>query len=196
MKISKKARLVTDFLGSAPAQGAEGILQKWIDDKQTAWLASWAEQVAKKGQTALNVLTEILSIFHRDKENRPIIGNWMLRRCLIVTGQTIWNAMKDKTHPKRNIIPMAIQLVEPIHINVFNGKIIEKPDGIKTFTVSLKNRSFFKAYEFIKAGSTFETEIFFDDELLDKERVEELLSKAGSVGIGAFRERFGKFEWI
>lgn len=196
MEIQKKARFITDFYGSAPAQGAEAILKKWIDDKQTAWLASWAEQVAKKGQNALDVLTEILSIFHRDPNGCPILGNWMLRRCLIITGQTIFNAMKDKTHPKRGIIPMAVQLVEPININISNGKIMQKPDGIKTYTVTVKGRSFFKAYEFIKAGTTFDAKIYLDDELLNEEQIDQLLSKAGSVGVGAFRERFGKFEWV
>ena len=195
MEIKKKARFITDVYGSTAAIGAEGILQKWVEDKQNAWLLSWAEQIKRKGQTAIQALEEILSVFHRDS-NTPIIGNWMLRRCLINTGQTIFNAMKDKTHPKRNIIPMAIQLVEPIHIKMFNGKLIEKPDGVKTYTVSVKNRSFFKAYELIKAGATFETSIFFDDELLTEEHIKLILNKCGSIGVGAFRERYGKFEWI
>jgi hypothetical protein len=198
MEIKKKGRFVTDFYGSAPAVGAEGILKKWIDDKQTAWLASWAEQVAKKGQTAMDALELNLSIFHRDNSGYPIIGNWMLRRCLIVTGQTIYNAMTDRSQPTKDLIPMAIQLVEPINIELQNGKRIEKPDGVKTYTVSLlkKKRSFFKAYEFIKAGATFEATIFFDEELLSEEHMSLLLEKSGSVGVGAFRERFGKFEWI
>ena len=197
MEITKKGRFITDFYGSAPALGAEGILAKWVEDKTNAWLLSWAEQVKKKGQTAIQALEEILSVFHRDNKNNPILGNWMLRKCLIVTGQTIFNAMKDKSHPKRSIIPMAIQLVEPIHINISNGNgIVSKPDGVKTYTVTVKNRSFFKAYEYIKAGSTFETTIYFDEELLSEEHIELLLNKSGSVGVGAFRERFGKFEWM
>lgn len=196
MEITKTARLITDVYGSSPAVGAEGILKKWIDDKQTAWLASWAEQMAKKGQTAINVLEEILSIFHRDKNGAPVIGNWMLRRCAVVTGQTIFNAIKDKSHPKRDLIPVSISLVEPYHINFVNGRRVEKPDGVKTYTVSIKNRSFFKAYEYINAGATFKATFFVDDELLGEENTRKLFSKMGSVGIGAFRERFGKFEWI
>ena len=193
-----RGKFVTDLYGSAPATGAEELLKKWIDDKQTAWLASWTEKVAKEGQNAIDVLTDILSIFHRDTLGRPIIGNWMLRRCLVVTGQTIFNAQKDRSHPKRDILPMAVQLVEPISINILNGKVLDNPNGIRTYTVSITRpkRSFFKAYEFIQAGTTFETKIYFDDELLTEEQIALLLSKAGSVGLGAFRERFGKFEWI
>jgi hypothetical protein len=195
MEIKKKGKFVTDFYGSAPAVGAEGILQKWVEDKQNEWLLSYAAQIAKKGQDAMKALEEILSVFHRDNNGYPILGNWMLRRCLVSTGQTIFNAMKDKTHPKKNIIPMAMQIVEPISINIYNGKLMKQPSGIKTYTVSVKGRSFFKAYEFIKAGTTFDTTMYFDDELMNEEQINMLLSKAGSIGVGAFRERFGKFEW-
>ena len=196
MEIEKTARFITDFYGSAPAVGAEGIIKKWIDDKQTKWLASWAEQIAKKGQDALSVLEEILSVFHRNGSDEPILGNWMLRKCMIVTGQTIFNAQKDKNHPKRGIIPMAIQLIEPLHIQMYNGDLKKKPDGVKTYTVTVKGRSFFKAYEFIKSGATFKAKIYFDDEILSEEHINMVLDKCGSVGVGAFRERFGKFEWV
>lgn len=197
MEIKKTAKFVTDFLGSAPAIGAESVISNWIQDKQTKWLESWASQQAKKGENAHQILENILSIFHRNGDGKPILGNWMLRRCLIITGQTIFNAQKDKTHPKKGIIPMAVQLVEPIHINLFfDGKLIERPHGVKTFTVTVKGRSFFKAYEYIKAGSTFEATMFFDDELLGEDHIDLILQKAGSIGVGAFRERYGKFEWV
>jgi len=196
MEITKKGKFITDFYGSAPAIGAAGILQKWIDDKQSAWLLSWAEKVKKRGQTAINALEEILSVFHRNGDTEPILGNWMLRKCLINTGQAIFNAQKDKTHPKKAIIPMAITLVEPLHIQIFNGKLIKDPQGIKTYTVTTKGRSFFKAYEYIKAGATFETIMHFDDDLLKEEHIDKILDKCGLVGVGAYRERFGKFVWV
>lgn len=196
MEITKKGKFLTDFYGSTPALGAAGILEKWCNDKSNAWLLSWADQVKKKGQTAINALEEILSIFHRDVNGYPIIGNWMLRRCLVVTGQAIFNASKDRSHPKKSVIPMAVSLVEPLRISVNNGKVIKNPDGVKTYTVTVGNKHFFKAYEYIKAGTTFETTITFDDELLTEEHIERLLDKAGSIGVGAFRERYGKFEWV
>lgn len=196
MEITKKGKFITDFYGSTSALGAKGILEKWIQDKTFKWLLSWAEQIKRKGQTAVDVLEEILSIFHRDKKGNPILGNWMLRRCLVVTGQTIFNAQKDKSHPKKGIIPMAVSLVEPIKINIKNGKLVTRPDGVETYTVTAKNRSFFKAYEYIKEDSTFEAKMYFDDELLSKEHIDEILAKCGSIGVGAFRERFGKFEWV
>ena len=121
-------------------------------------------------------------------------GNWMFRKCLMVTGCTIFNALKNKSHPKKSIIPMAIQLVEPrlCLLHRPDGSIIERPDSVRTFTVTAKS-SFFKAYEYIKAGTRFEITIFVDDELIAEEHVKTLLSKAGSIGVGAFRERFGKF---
>jgi hypothetical protein len=200
LEVTKKGKFVTDFYGSAPALDASEILKKWLEDKQNDWLLSWADQKKKKGQEAINVLEEILSIFHRDENNYPILGSWMLRRCLVVTGQTIFNAMKNKTDPKKDLIPMAVQLVEPINMNIYNGSIVKEPFGVKTCTItkttSGKSLSFFKAYEYIKSGTTFETIITFDDELITEEHINKLLSKCGSVGVGAFRERFGKFIWI
>ena len=196
MEITKKGKFITGYMGSTPAVGSTGILKKWVEDKQDASLLSWADQIKKKGETAEQALENILSVFHRDKNGNPILGNWMLRRCLIVTGQTIFNALKDKSHPKKSVIPMAIQLVEPLHMPLQNGKLITTPDKVKTFTISLKNRSFFKAYEYIKEGAEFEAKVYFDEELLSEEHMNMILDKCGSVGVGAFRERYGKFEWV
>ena len=196
MEITKKAKFITDYYGSAPAVGAEGILQRWIEDKQNEWLLSWADKVKRKGQTAMDALEEILSVFHRDSDSHPIVGGWMLRRCLVVTGQTMFNAKNDHTHPKKAVIPMAVTNVAPVHINVVNGKRIESPHGVKTYTVTVKGRSFFKAYEYIKAGTTFEATMFFDTDLISEEHVNAMLAKCGTFGVGAFRERFGKFEWM
>ena len=200
MELEKTGKFITDFYGSAPALGAEGILKKWIDDKQSDWLLSWADQVKKKGQTAIQALEEILSVFHRDNGGSPILGSWMLRRCLTETGRAIFNAQKDKTHPKKDAIPMAVQLVEPAFINIVKGSLVTEPHGVKTYTVSVRNsgkvKSFFKAYEYIKAGATFTAVMTFDEEIMNPEHIDLLLRKAGSVGVGAFRERFGKFEWV
>ena len=200
MEIKKKAQFITDFYGGSPSIGEEGILKYWIETRQDKALLSFADQNQKKGETAIDMLSNILSVFHRDKDGNPILGNWMLRRCLVITGLSIFNAMKDRSHPKKDIIPMAVQIIEPVHINIHNGKLVKQPDGVKTYTISKKEggktRSFFKAYELIKAGTTFESTMYFDDELMNEEQINMLLSKAGSVGVGAFRERFGKFEWV
>lgn len=200
MELKKRGKFITDFYGSLPMLGAETVLAKWIEDKQNKWLLSWAEKIKTGGQTAMNALEKNLSVFHKDEEGKPILGNWMLRKCLIVTGQTIFNAKNNKEHPKKDIIPMAIKLVRPEMINLINGKTIKAPDGVKTYTVTTKVKgqpsSFFKAYEYILAGAEFEAEICFDDEFIKKKQINLLLDKAGSIGVGAFRERFGKFKWI
>jgi len=196
MEITKTGKFITDFYGSAPALGASGILSKWVEDKQSAWLLSWADKVKKRGQDAIGALEEILSVFHRDSDGNPILGNWMLRRCLVTTGEAIFNALKDKTHPKKAIIPMAVKLVEPFQIHINNGKLVKEPNGVKTYTVTTKGRSFFKAYEYIEAGTAFDATIYFDETLMSEENINQLLDKCGSVGVGAFRERFGKFVWV
>jgi hypothetical protein len=199
MEITKTGKFITDFYGSAPAMGAENILKTWIEDKQDKSILSWSEQIAKKGQTAIQALETNLSILHRDDDGFPVLGSWMMRRCLVVTGQTIFNAQKNKSHPKKDLIPMAFQLVEPylIHMYTATDNIrIEKPQGIITYTVTTKKGSFFKAYERIRAGASFTVSVTIDDEIMQMEHIEKVFAKAGAIGVGAFRERYGKFVWV
>ena len=197
MEITTKARFITDFYGSAPALGDQNVLQKYVETRIDKGLLSFADQIKKKSDTAESIVAEILSIFHRDDKGYPILGNWMMKKCLIRTGQAIFNAMKDRTHPKRDIIANAIIEVEPIpNVSIFNGKIITQPSGVRTYTVTKGNKSFFKAYEWIPKGSTFEFSTIFDDSLLSEEYMKIILQKAGRFGVGAFRERFGKFEVV
>jgi hypothetical protein len=197
METITKARFITDFYGGAPALGAQGVLEKYIEGQIDKSLISFLDSIKKKGETIQDKASEILSIFHRDDDGNPIIGNWMLHKCLVKTGQAIFNAMKDRTHPKREIILNAIISVEPIpSINVFNGGKITKPAGVRTYTVTVGKRSFFKAYEWIQKGTTFKFITTFDDSLLSEGHMNSILQKAGRFGVGAFRERFGKFEIV
>lgn len=193
-------RTILDTYGGTPAIGIEGILQKWIEDTQNKWLLTFAQKAAKKGETAIHVLEQILSLFHRDTDNNPVLGNWMLKRCLINSGLAIFNATKDKTHPSQQRIPYLVKNIEPFHIHLHNGSLITQPTGIRTYTISKpegkKTKSFFKAYEYIKAGATFEVTMEFDKTMLTRECLDKLLAKAQDTGLGSFRERFGKFEWI
>lgn len=200
MEITKRARLITDFYATAPNTGSEYLLTKWMNDTISKPVLSFAQQVAKKGQEAWDVLDEILSVFHRDTEGMPFLGNWMLRRCLVTTGLIIFNAAKDKSHPTKDQTPIAISLVEPLQIPLMrNGDRITHPDKVTTYTVTItkpQKRSFFKAYEVINAGAEFEFTVNWDEDFISESQMDLLLQKAGLVGTGGFRERFGKFEYI
>ena len=197
MQVKKTAQFITDFYGSAPAGGTLKSVLNWIDDRQMKGLMSFVAQTVKKGEEADQALERILSVFHRDSDGLPVIGNWMLQRCFIVTGQTIFNAMKDKTHPKKDAVKNSVLTTEPIpFISIKNGKVVSKPNGIETYAVSIKTRSFFKAYEYIRAGATFEFTACFDGNLISEEHINMIIDRAGSFGLGAFRERFGKFKYI
>lgn len=200
IEITKKARFITDYYGGEPAAGTLGTVLSWIDDKQSKALLSWADQTKKKGEEADQALIRILSRIRRDKNGHPIIGNWMLKRCFIVTGSALFNAKKNKDHPTRLVIKNAILTVQPIpHISVNNGtgKAIKKPDGIETYAVKPEGKSpFFKAYEYIKAGAEFEFIASFDDNLMAEEHIDMIIRSAGRFGVGSFPERFGKFEYV
>lgn len=196
MEIKRKAKFRTAFLGGLPALGADKVLAGWVEKNQDKAFLSKLDSITKKGQTALDALQEVLSIMHRDSKGYPVFEGYMLRRCLLNTGKMLFNAMKDKTHPKKTALENGILDVSPLMVSLYNGKLITKPDGVMTTTISTKGKSFFKAYEFVNPETTFEVTMYFDDDLLSEGNINKLLDKAGLVGLGAWRERFGKFEWL
>lgn len=194
MEIKKHCKFRRDFAGTQPAIGAEMVVANWITGNENA-LLSFADQIKKKGETAQDAFANILKIHHRNGDGSPYLGGWMIKRCLICTGQGIFNAKKDPTHPKKDIIAKAIQEVTPVEIFLYrNGNKITKHDYVKTFTTTVRGRSFFSAYEFIRAGAEFDCNIIIDDELLEDWHIDKILSKCGDFGAGGFRERYGQFD--
>lgn len=124
MIITKKARFVTDFYGGAPMVGYKQLLTYWQQDKIDKFTLSRIEQEKKKSETTEEALIRILSVLHRDSNGYPILGSWMLRRCYLSTAAALFNAAKDKTHPKRDIIPIAISTVEPYFISIVECQYI------------------------------------------------------------------------
>ena len=193
MEITKKGKFVTDFYGSRPALGYEGVLKGYIETSTDKALLSMAQQAKKKGEQAIETLERILSVCHRNEEGRPVIGNWMFSRCYMNTCQAFFNARENKNHPKQSQAKMALRVVQPNFITMKNGKPITKPNGVQTYAMG---KGFFKAYEFIKAGAEFELTFDFDPDVLKEEQRDYALSKMCLIGVGAFRERFGKWAWV
>lgn len=204
MEITKKGITTTKILGSAPARGTLGVLEDYIETNVDKRLLSFFQQDVKKGEEIEQTIERILSVFHRDENGSPVIGAWMLKKCLVNTGVFIFNAQKNKAHPKRDLIQnVAIGEVTPLMINMKNGRLVKKQTGIDTHAVTIRDpksgkpRSFFKAYEYIDTGVEFEVTMQFDEVLFNgRENIDFLLSRCGNTGIGAFRQRFGKFKWL
>jgi hypothetical protein len=200
MEITKEHKFITEIKGTSPAKGYQGVLEGYIEGEIDKGLLTFADQNKKRSQTIDQMIIDILSLFHRDPNGYPVIGSWMVRKCMMDTGVAIFNAAKDKSHPKRSLIPMAIRLIEPLYISLHNGKLIKKPDYVDTYAVTIRNngkpRSFFKAYESIGIGCTATCTYHFDEDLVSKELAEYWIEKSGLVGWGAFRERFGKFKIV
>ncbi len=204
MEITKKFETTTKLYGGTPAIGTRETLEKYIEDNIDKTSLSFYQQALKKGEEIPDTVLRILSRFHRDEKGYPIIGSWMMKKCLVNTATYIFNASKNKTHPKRELVQnVAIGEVTPLNISLNNGKLIKKHSGIDTHAVTIRDaatgkpRSFFKAYEYIDAGITGEVTMQFDEELFNgEENIRFLLDKCGNTGLGAFRQRFGKFKWI
>lgn len=193
MEVTKRGKFVTDFYGSRPALGYEGILRGYVESTSDKALLSMAAQAKKKGEKAIETLERILSVCHRNEEGSPVIGSWMFSRCYMNTCQAFFNARENKSHPKQSQAKMALRAIQPFLVTMKNGKLIKKPDGVSTYAMG---KGFFKAYEYVKSGAEFEVTFDFDPDVLKEEQRDYVMAKMGLVGVGAFRERFGKFNWL
>ena len=196
-----KATLTVPHYGTMPASGLPLVVQKWLETIAGKALLTEAERRKKRGQEAHDAINDILNLVRRHPEgDYPILGDWMLKECLKETADLIFNAAKNKGDPKKGIVGASIIYIEPNYIPFFrNGEMVTECDGIETHAVTVKRgpgkgRSFFKAYEYINAGAYFGCEIAFEDSLITQEHIDRLLQIIGRVGVGAYRERFGKFD--
>lgn len=204
VEITKEFKTTTKILGTNPCIGMKDTFEGYVKDNINKAALSFFQQDIKKGEEIEETIMRVLSTFHRDENGFPIMGGWMVKKCLVNTATYIFNASKNKTHPKRELVQnVAIGEVSPINISLYNGKVIKNHTGIDTYAVTIRDqstgkpRSFFKAYEYIEAGITGEVCMQFDEDLFNGEdNINFLLDKCGTTGIGAFRQRFGKFQWV
>jgi hypothetical protein len=188
-------------MGSSPAKGYTNVLLSYIQDRMDQDLLTFAQQNLKKNQEIGDLITDILSVFHRDENGNLVLGSWQIKRCLTETGLIYFNAKTNKDHPKKDIVPYLVQTVEPYYIPLTNGTgdPIDKAAGVETFAVTIKpkpgskGRSFFTAYEKLPAGTNFKFQFTVDEEYMNPNLAKWWLEKAGIVGTYAYRERFGKF---
>ncbi len=202
VKYKGTLNFTTKEYATSPSGGYAEVLRKYIEDKIDKNLLTFAQRITKKNSSIENTLGDILSVFHRDEKGIPMHGAWMMRACLLQTANAVFNAKKDKDHPPKSKYELAIGEVTPETIHYHNGKLLKKPDGIDTYAITTvdkstgKPRSFFKAYEFFKPGTTFDVVMEFDEDLMNEKCIKLLLSKCGRIGTGAYRTRFSKFEWV
>ncbi len=215
MEWNLKGEFTTDFYAGKPFLPGDKVVKNWLESQIDKLLHPKYKEL-KSAVGNEDALEKILSVYNVDKKGYPIIGNWMLFQCSMAAVKLAgtWGKYKvsrDKWKP-------SIQF-SPLHINLNNGKLTKKPDGVEVYTVTTKSAtgkmvSFFKAYQTIKTGNTFECKLTVPDDLCEKvsgtakdkifepdldmtkKCVEDVLSYMQIVGLGAFRERFGKFEWV
>jgi hypothetical protein len=214
MEITKKARFNTAFYGGKAYLQGDVIVQRWLESQQDRLLHPRFREL-KDAMSNETKLEGILSVFNVADDGSPIIGNWMLLRCSMAAQKLAgtWNKYKVSADAWKGSISF-----EPSFCHLSNGKPITSPDSVEVYTVTVKDgaksRSFFRAYQIIKAGSEFEFTLNFPDDLCQKiegkgkdkifspdpdstiECVKAILDKMQIVGLGAYRERFGKFNYI
>lgn len=204
IEMKRRGQFVTRVYGSAPAEGNQAVFEDFQRNKIYDAVYSYARAKLKKNEKIDMKSMQILKIFHREVKGQPVLGSWAIRRALLNTAGIIFNSKVNECHPLQKHIGIVIGPVTPYLIPFTRGKrLITKPDGVDTHTTSTKEgnktKSFFTAYEYVEPGAVFELTLRFDNGKggkIQPKAVEELLEYLPMIGFGAYRERFGKFEWI
>jgi hypothetical protein len=215
MELTRRGKFVTPFFGSAGYLEGDEIVRGWLDSRHDV-LQHPKMLPVKKAMDSDKELAKMLKVFNTDETASPIIGDWMLFRCSINAAKLAgtWYNFKVSKEKWMNSVRFS-----PMHVTLHDGdgSKKEEADGMQVFPTK---GSFFTAYQFINAGVTFEFTITIADDLVlvadkvydedskksnteyipdfDKmsECVGAVLDKMQMVGLGAFRERFGKFIFI
>jgi hypothetical protein len=212
MEITKKARFVTKYYGGAPYLPGDELVKTWLESQQDR-LLNPRYRALKDALGNEKKLEEILSVFNTNGDQEPIVGNWMLKRCSMNAAKQAgtWSKYQVSQDYWRDSVRFS-----PEHCTLFRGKkIITEAESVDVYTVSLKDgRSFFKAYQSISPEAIFRFTIVFPDDLCLKKEgrgkdakmvadikrtkscVNDVLDKMSMIGVGAYRERFGKFEYV
>ena len=214
MELTRTGKLVVPVFGSKGYLEGDELVRGWLDSQIDGALEHPRYLPVVKAMESEKKLAEMLKCFNVDADGSPIIGDWMLYRCSINAAKLAGTWYKYKVSKEKW---MSSVRFSPIHVSLNNGNAIKEPDGVEVFPTKGK---FFTAYQFIKAGATFTFTITVADDLIltpnsykdeetgkqiteyipdfDKiaECVDAVLEKMQIVGIGAFRERFGKFIYV
>lgn len=213
MEITRKGKFITDFYGGKAYLSGDEIVKNWLESQSDRLLHPRYREL-KSAIGNESKLEDILSVFNTNGDGEPVIGNWMLFECSMTAAKLsgTWSKFMVSADQWENSIQFT-----PVHaVLKQNGKLIKEPQGVEVYTISLKKppRSFFKAYQIIKAGATFKVTLGFPDDLCtsvegkgqnkifkpdpkqSKECIMTVMDKMGDVGLGAYRRRFGKFEWV
>jgi len=216
MEITKRARFVQDFYGGKAFLPGDQLVRNWLESQQDRLLHPRFAQL-KDALGNETKLEEILSVFNVNGDNEPIIGNWMLHECSMDASKLAgtWTRYKVSFDVWENSVQFS-----PVHVPLQNnGSVIKEGQFVEVYTVTVKRgknkgNSFFKAYQGIMAGAEFEFKIEYPDDLCTKiegkgknkqimpdpekstECVNSVLDKMATIGCGAYRRRFGSFEYV
>jgi len=216
MKITKRGKFVQDFYGGKAFLPGDQLVRNWLESQTDRLLHPRFAQL-KDALGNETKLEEILSVFNVNGDSEPIIGNWMLHECSLnaVKLAGTWTRYKVSFDTWKDSVQFS-----PLHIPLQNnGSTIAEADLVEVYSVTVKRgktkgNSFFKAYQGIKAGAEFEFALEYPEDLCTKvegsgknkqivpdtekstECVEAVLAKMATTGLGAYRLRFGSYEYV
>jgi len=212
-KLHKKAAFVVPFLGTQPYLKGIDFWKNFITDRITAAIIS--EKERKKEQAdpdeAYKKALSVFNYYGIDGKNPsiqeatskhltvqvPIIGGWMLRACAVNSAYLLGLTQKGNNLPGR----AAVECIrcEPYAVFMYRkGKVIEKLDrlDLNTFKPRGGKTGIIKIREAIGPPAEFEFDLIYNENTISDQHIEEILYQMQFTALGAFRERFGKFQYI
>lgn len=217
MEITKKAKFTTDVYGGKGYLPGSEIVRNWLEGQGDKLLHPRMREL-KNALGNEGKLEEILSVFNVNGGNEPVIGDWMLLECSLNAQRlaSTWPKFQVSKDLWRDSIKFS-----PVHVNFYRAdrrrKLISEPEFVECYTITTKvggrTVSFFKAYQGIRIGAEIEFTVIFPEDLCTKvegrgkdkqivtdaertvECVNAVLDKMCIIGLGAYRLRFGKFEY-
>jgi len=211
LEIKKKGKFKTRFYGGQGYLSGDDRVKNWLENQQDKLLNPRYRELKRAASNEAE-LEKILSVFNVDSNGYPCIGNWMLLECS-KTAQKLantWGKYQVSGDRWKDSV-----IFSPDLVNLNNGQIVQNADGVDVYNVVPKGKTgFFKAYQHIEIGAEFEFSLFLPEDLCEKVEgrgkdklfvadavkslacANEVLEKMQIIGLGAYRLRFGKFEYI
>jgi len=211
MEISTQCKFITDFYGGKSYLPGSQIIKNWLEAQRDRLLNPKLKEL-KDALGNEEELEKILCVFNSDSNSYPAIGDWMLFECARNAAKlaNTWGRFGVSADTWKDYVKFS-----PSTVNLYNGQIIKQAQGVEGYPITTKiggrRVSFFKAYQLIRAGATFQFTMSYPEDLCTKiegkgkdkaivpdpekssECAKAVISKMGNIGLGAYRIRFGKF---
>lgn len=211
MELTRNPKTTVLTCGGQPYMSGNKLVKSWLETTANK-LNNPNHEKLQKAMKVDSKLEEMLKVFNVDNKGYPVIKAHMLFRCSLNAAKLVdtWNKYKVSAERWKSLVRFT-----PEDCSLFNGKQLKTADGVMTVPISPKGKpSFFASYQTVNEGTTFTFKIIVSDSLCQKASgkgkekimdadlpqtkkcVNEVLDMMCLVGVGAYRDKYGKFKYV